>query len=982
MKEPSKAAKPGIFRQHGDPDISSEKPHNRFITGDLYIRTALVCSAITLILGTLVMTGWATGLYNLASLGLSSIPMAPGTSLAFILLGGTWFFYLRAPSRRLTRVSALASVLFVLLSTLLNLIQFFTGVNTGIEVFLVQRVLALGPNIYGAAPMSPLTASNFVLACAAMLLLLTAVRRMGGLSGGFASVVTSVNLVVLLGYLYGTPILFGGETRPVALHTGVTFLFLSMGLIATIGPDHFPLRLLVGPSVRALLLRSFLLVIFVFALVHAAIEKLFSQLIINEALRAALALLVSTIATIAVVLQLSRTIGGTIEREEAGRKRADEALRKAYDELEMRIQERTAELAKTNKTLQAEIRERRRAEEEIGKERDKAQKYLDIAGVMIVAIDVDQKITLVNKKCCEVLGCGEQEIIGKNWFDTFIPERVRNEVIAVFEKLIAGNIESVESYENPVLTRRGEERLIAWHNTILKDEAGNIAGTLSSGEDITERKGAEKRLSLLASIVDSSDDAIVGKTLDGIIVSWNRGAQKIYGYSADEVKGKSISILTPPDHSNEIPQLLERIREGQRIEHYETLRMRKDGKKICASLTISPIKDAAGKIIGASTIAWDITEQKRIEIALRESEARFRSITQSASDAIISADSDDNIISWNKGAQTIFGYTEEEALGKSVTMIIPERYRDAHKKGLERVNSTGETRIIGKTVEMVGMRKDGGEFPLELSLSTWKIGIRRLYSGIIRDITERKQADEKLKQTLAELERSNKDLEQFAYAASHDLQEPLRTVSNFSQLLGRRYKGELDAKADQFIGFIVDGATRMQEMIDNLLIYSRVSTRAKPFEPTDFKTVFDQALTNVKMAIEESGALVIHDPLPTVMADASQMVQLFQNLLSNAIKFRKEKPRITVSAAQRGNEWLFSVKDNGIGIAPEFMENIFKMFQREHASAEYPGTGVGLAICKKIVDRHGGRIWVESEQGKGSTFYFTIPVRKGERERT
>ncbi len=223
MKEPSEVAEPEIFRQHGEPGIS-EKLHNRFITGDIYSRTALVCSAITLILGTLVMTGWMTGMYYLASLGLSSIPMAPGTSLAFILLGGTWFFYLRAPSRRLTRVSVLASVLFVLLLALLNLIQFFTGVNTGIEEFLVQRGLALGPNIYGAGPMSPLTAFNFVLACAAMLLLLTAARRMGGLSGCFSSVVTSVNLVVLLGYLYGTPILFGGETRPVALHTGVTFL--------------------------------------------------------------------------------------------------------------------------------------------------------------------------------------------------------------------------------------------------------------------------------------------------------------------------------------------------------------------------------------------------------------------------------------------------------------------------------------------------------------------------------------------------------------------------------------------------------------------------------------------------------------------------------------------------------------------------------------------------------------------------------------
>ena len=185
-------------------------------------------------------------------------------------------------------------------------------------------------------------------------------------------------------------------------------------------------------------------------------------------------------------------------------------------------------------------------------------------------------------------------------------------------------------------------------------------------------------------------------------------------------------------------------------------------------------------------------------------------------------------------------------------------------------------------------------------------------------------------------------------------------------------------KLTSIFSFIVDGTSRMQQMIDDLLAYSQVIARTKPFEPTNYETAFDQALANVKMAIEESGALVTHDPLPTVMADASQMVQLFQNLFSNAIKFRKEKPRITVSAVQRGNEWLFSVQDNGIGIAPEFMEYIFKMFEREHASSEYPGTGVGLAICKKIVEHHGGRIWVESEQGKGTTFYFTIPAKRVE----
>jgi len=229
----------------------------------------------------------------------------------------------------------------------------------------------------------------------------------------------------------------------------------------------------------------------------------------------------------------------------------------------------------------------------------------------------------------------------------------------------------------------------------------------------------------------------------------------------------------------------------------------------------------------------------------------------------------------------------------------------------------------------------------------------------------------------AELARSNAELEQFAYIASHDLLEPLRMVSGFTQLLAKRYKGKLDKDANDFISYIVDGATRMQKMIDDLLEYSRVGRRGKPFERTDLEAVLNQTLTNLKVSIEQNNAAVTHDPLPAVMADATQMVQLFQNLISNAIKFRKtdEPPRIRILAERKGDEWIFSVRDNGIGIAPEFMGRLFQVFARGHAASEYPGTGIGLAICKRIVERHGGRIWAESEPGKGSTFYFTIPAR-------
>lgn len=255
--------------------------------------------------------------------------------------------------------------------------------------------------------------------------------------------------------------------------------------------------------------------------------------------------------------------------------------------------------------------------------------------------------------------------------------------------------------------------------------------------------------------------------------------------------------------------------------------------------------------------------------------------------------------------------------------------------------------------------------------------LRKTNAQLKHEISERRRAEEKLRQTAEELARSNADLTKFAAVVAHDLQEPLRVIDGFVRLLARRYQGRFDEKADQYIGYTVDGVKRMQDLIRDLLAYSKVGSRGQTLEPLDFAAAVDIAVGNLQAAVADSGAVITHDPLPTLMANGSLINRLFQNLIGNALKFHRNVPmRVHISARQQENSWIISVQDNGIGIEPKYAEKVFGMFQRLHTTGEYPGTGIGLAICKRIVEHHGGEIWLSSEPGKGSTFHFTIPTRK------
>lgn len=367
-----------------------------------------------------------------------------------------------------------------------------------------------------------------------------------------------------------------------------------------------------------------------------------------------------------------------------------------------------------------------------------------------------------------------------------------------------------------------------------------------------------------------------------------------------------------------------------------------------------------------------ILQQKR-------SQARLKALVDTTINSIIIIDSRGTILSFNPASEKMFGYTADEAIGRNVNMLMPESYRKRHDTHL----SAKQERILGMERELEGRRKDGSIFPMQLSVTSIDVDGQRTYSGIIRDITEQKRMEDLLKKSAdamgahnLELERSNQELEHFAYMASHDLQEPLRMVRSYCALLKDKYAGKLDKEGEEFLNFAVDGAERMQLLIRDLLVYSRASRNEFSLREVDFSQVLQEVCSNLKGTLDATGAkIVVEQALPTLTAERTMLGQVIQNLMANAMKFHKPgvAPEIRIHADVHEDAWVFSIKDNGIGFEPQFGDRIFEMFKRLHNREEFEGTGIGLAVCKRIVERHGGKIWGEGRPGDGATFFFTIP---------
>ena len=460
----------------------------------------------------------------------------------------------------------------------------------------------------------------------------------------------------------------------------------------------------------------------------------------------------------------------------------------------------------------------------------------------------------------------------------------------------------------------------------------------------------------------------------GRITDWNAGAARLTGYSAADATGSALSTLVSLRGEDLTSSYLMSLAEAGG-EHGVWLR-RRDETRFWGMVTVAPIREAGGTLTAFVVVFRDATALKAAHEEIERSRTMFEGILAIASDAVVSVDESQRIIFFNEGAERIFRYTQGEALGEPLDMLIPPRLRAGHVAKVREFGRSGvAARQMGERGAISGMRKDGEIFPAEASISQLDVGGTRVYTAVLRDVTDRRLAEEALAQQAEELARSNADLEQFAYVASHDLQEPLRMVASYTQLLARRYRGRLDDDADEFIGFAVDGVSRMQSLINDLLAYSRVGRKGAGLEPVNLEAVLEKVLATLKTTIEETGGRITHDRLPVVMGDPTQLFQLLLNLIQNGMKFSRpdRPPVIDVVAEDVGHSWQISIRDNGIGIADEFKERIFIIFQRLHSRGDYPGTGIGLAICKKIVERHHGRIWLESTMDEGTTFYFTIP---------
>jgi len=519
--------------------------------------------------------------------------------------------------------------------------------------------------------------------------------------------------------------------------------------------------------------------------------------------------------------------------------------------------------------------------------------------------------------------------------------------------------------------KKVKKRDITEHTNIEKElKQSRETSLVEHARDTSNRKLTEQAEKKYTTIIQTALDGFWITDLKGQFLDVNDSYCQMIGYSREELLTMAIPDLEASEKREETAQHIKKIIE-QGYDRFETHHKCKDGKNINLEINAKYSYLGGGQLIA---FIRDITEQKR---AVKEFDAERNEAQEELQKAHDELETE--VEEGTQALQMSQAKVEEGTQALQMSQAKVEEGTQALRMSQAKVEEGTQA------LRMSQAKVEEGTQALRMSQAKVEEGTQALRMSQAKveereeSIEAQNQAEGTLKETLNNLARSNSELQQFAYVASHDLQEPLRMVTSYMQLLERRYKDKLDNDAKEFIAYAVDGAIRMKTLINDLLQYSRIETRANPFELTDIENMLKQTISNLEMAIKENNAVITHDALPHVIADSTQMVQLLQNLIENGIKFHSDKPpQIHIGAKQNENEWEFSVRDNGIGIDPQYFNRLFLIFQRLHSRDEYPGNGIGLAVCKRIIVRHGGKIWVESKVGEGSTFYFTIPIPLGE----
>ena len=584
---------------------------------------------------------------------------------------------------------------------------------------------------------------------------------------------------------------------------------------------------------------------------------------------------------------------------------------------------------------------------------------VDFSDDAIITKTLDGHITSWNRGAEKIFGYSADEVIGKHITILFPPERLDEEP-RILESIRNGHI--VDHYETERVRKDGSIVHLSLIISATRDANGQIIGILKVGRDITIKRRTEEVESRMADIIRLSDDAIYTKSLQGVITTWNAGAEKIFGYTRQEAIGKNVKMLIPQGRWDEEPMIIQRVSQGESIEHYETERVSKSGKIINMSLSVSPVKGSTGGVTGVLLVGRDITH-KRKEAELQN---WLASIINFSDDAIISKTLEGFITSWNIGAERIFGYSAGEVIGKHVSILIPAGRIDEEPEIIRKVSSG---QYIDHYVTQ-RRRKDGSIVDISLTVSPVKDAEGRIVgvSKIARDITQQKRADEAIRVL-------NRELEAFSYTVAHDLRSPLRSVLSYSEMLLNRHGALIPEDGRQMLDRIIRQSQRMDILIRDILALSQLGAQALQKTQVDMEALAKEAVEEARVHYAGRSITITLKPIPPVHGDRSVLKQVWANLIGNAVKYSRHKAETSIevgsTAADEGT--IYYVKDNGIGFDMTYAAQVFKAFQRLHNHKEYEGTGVGLAIVEQIVVKHGGRVWAEAQPGEGATFFFLLP---------